>query len=43
MECKKCDHRGVFILGDEESVRYVWEDYLQGQAADSVETVDEDE
>ena len=44
MECQKCGHRGVFILGDEESVRDVKENYLQGQAEDHIEeTIDEDE
>lgn len=31
MECKECGHRGVFILGDAETIQEVRRSYLEGK------------
>ena len=43
MECKECGHRGVFILGNKESIRDVRENYLQGHEEDRIEEVSEED
>jgi len=32
MECRECGHRGVFILGDKETIQAVRKSYLEGKA-----------
>ena len=43
MECKECGHRGVFILGDMETIKGIRKCYLEGKTEDHGNESDEEE
>lgn len=43
MECKECGHRGVFILGDNETIQAVRQNYLKGKNEDQRDEPEDEE